>query len=79
MDMTAPTTNTMLMCERSDGRTNTKRFNERRPQKVMEEKPMLRHRILASVIGIAASLSGLLLLPVKSAAQSFNFVSVDVP
>lgn len=39
---------------------------------------MLHKRIVASVIGMALSLSGLL-LPGKSAAQSFNFVPVDVP
>lgn len=40
---------------------------------------MLNKRIVASIIGMALSLSGLLLLPEKSAAQSFNFVPVDVP
>ena len=40
---------------------------------------MLRKRIAASLIGAAFSLSGLLLLPEKSAAQSFNFVPIDVP
>jgi uncharacterized membrane protein len=45
----------------------------------MEEKPMLRKRIAASLIGAALSLSGLLLLSEKSAAQSFNFVPIDVP
>ena len=40
---------------------------------------MLRHRILTYVIAITVSLSELLLLPEKSTAQSFNFVSVDVP
>lgn len=39
---------------------------------------MLRKRIAASVFGIALSLSGLL-LPANSVAQSFNFVSIDVP
>jgi hypothetical protein len=40
---------------------------------------MFRLRIVANVIGIAPSLSGLLLVPEKSVAQSFNFVSTDVP
>ena len=39
---------------------------------------MLNKRIVTSVIGMALSLSGLL-LPGKSAAQSFNFVPIDVP
>jgi uncharacterized membrane protein len=47
--------------------------------KDMEVKPMLRKRIAASIIGVALPLSGLLLLPRISVAQSFNFVSVDVP
>ena len=38
---------------------------------------MLRHRILANVIGISVSLSGLLLLPDKGNAQSFT--TIDVP
>lgn len=40
---------------------------------------MLRRRILASVIAVVLLLLGLLLLPEKSAAQSFNFVSIDMP
>src|SRR5215469_1266805 len=36
-------------------------------------------RIASCVIGIILTLSGVLLLPCNSAAQSFNFVSVDVP
>jgi hypothetical protein len=40
---------------------------------------MLRRRIPAGLIGLAVSLSGLLLLPSSTAAQSFNFYSIDVP
>jgi hypothetical protein len=40
---------------------------------------MLNMRIPASLIGLALPLSGLLLLPVRSSAQSFNFVQIDVP
>src|SRR5579864_8315012 len=40
---------------------------------------MLRNRIATSVIALALPLLGLLLLPDNGAAQSFNFVSVDVP
>ena len=40
---------------------------------------MFRKRIVSCVIGIAMSLTGLLLFPNHSAAQSFNFVSIDVP
>ena len=40
---------------------------------------MLRKRIAARVIAMAVPLSGLLLMPSKSVAQSFNFVSIDVP
>jgi hypothetical protein len=40
---------------------------------------MLRKRIAARVIAMAVPLSGLLLMPGKSVAQSFNFVSIDVP
>lgn len=36
-------------------------------------------RIVSCVIGIALSLSGLLLFPKHSTAQSFNFISIDVP
>jgi hypothetical protein len=40
---------------------------------------MLPKRIAARVIAMAVPLSGLLLIPSKSVAQSFNFVSIDVP
>jgi probable HAF family extracellular repeat protein len=40
---------------------------------------MLRKSISASLIGLALPLSGLLLLPESSAAQSFNFYTIDVP
>jgi uncharacterized membrane protein len=40
---------------------------------------MLRKRIATSVIGLALPLLGLLLLPDNGTAQSFNFVSIDVP
>jgi hypothetical protein len=40
---------------------------------------MLRKQIPAGLVGLALSLSGLLLLPASTAAQSFNFVSIDVP
>jgi probable HAF family extracellular repeat protein len=40
---------------------------------------MLRARIQAGSIGLAISISGLLLLPANSAAQSFNFYAIDVP
>lgn len=40
---------------------------------------MLRRRILANIFALVVTLSGLLLGPEKSVAQSFNFVSIDVP
>ena len=40
---------------------------------------MLRKRIAARTIAVAFSLSGLVLVPSKTAAQSFNIVSIDVP
>ena len=40
---------------------------------------MFRNRIATSVVGIVLPLLGLLLLPANSPAQSFNFVSIDVP
>lgn len=40
---------------------------------------MLPKQIAFSFIAMALSLSGLSLLPAKSVAQSFNFVSIDVP
>jgi hypothetical protein len=40
---------------------------------------MFPNRIAASVIGLALSLAALFLFPGKSSAQSFNFVSIDVP
>ena len=40
---------------------------------------MFPKRIASSIIGFAVSLLGLLLLPGGSAAQSFNFLSIDVP
>jgi len=40
---------------------------------------MLRKRIAAALMGFAMPLSGLLLLPSCSTAQSFRFLSIDVP
>jgi hypothetical protein len=40
---------------------------------------MLTNRIAASLITVALSMLGPLLLPGNSSAQSFNFVSIDVP
>ncbi len=40
---------------------------------------MLRIRIPVSLVGLALPLSGLLLLPRSSAAQSFNITTIDVP
>src|SRR5579859_3145958 len=40
---------------------------------------MLRNRITTGVIGVALPLLGLLMLPSSGTAQSFNFVSIDVP
>ncbi len=40
---------------------------------------MLHKRIPASLIGLTMSISGLLLLPVNSAAQTFSFYTIDVP
>lgn len=40
---------------------------------------MFHKRIAASLIGIALPLSGLVLQPKNSVAQSFNFISIDVP
>jgi hypothetical protein len=40
---------------------------------------MLRKQIPASLFGLVLPISGLLLLPDNSAAQSYHFVSIDVP
>jgi uncharacterized membrane protein len=40
---------------------------------------MFSKRIVGNIVGVAVSLLGLLLLPSGSAAESFHFVSIDVP